>query len=200
MTSAGAAVSSTSGCDSCHMRRRPDGLPARGNEEARLPDHRRRPHGPVRNPSQPRAHHQPGRLALRLPGLCRRCHAVGRPHRRPAGAGAVARGLAIRGAVGVAGVPRLRLHSRSAPAAARSPRTTSSAASTSPTATRRPSRPASCRSRGRLPPSAPQPSTSYVTTTRHRTVQEDSMKNEKKQDKKGTLRPWLVDVVVDNLR
>jgi len=26
------------------------------------------------------------------------------------------------------------------------------------------------------------------------------MKNEKKQDKKGTLRPWLVDVVVDNLR
>ena len=88
----------------------------------------------------------------------------------------------------------------SAPAAARSPRTTSSAASTSPTATRRPSRPASCRSRGRLPPSAPQPSTSYVTTTRHRTVQEDSMKNEKKQDKKTTLRPWLVDVVVENLR
>ncbi len=31
-------------------------------------------------------------------------------------------------------------------------------------------------------------------------VQEDHMKNEKKQDKKGTLRPWLVDVVVDNLR
>jgi len=26
------------------------------------------------------------------------------------------------------------------------------------------------------------------------------MKNDKKQDKKGTLRPWLVDVVVDNLR
>jgi hypothetical protein len=27
-----------------------------------------------------------------------------------------------------------------------------------------------------------------------------SMKNDKKQDKKSTLRPWLVDVVVDNLR
>jgi len=26
------------------------------------------------------------------------------------------------------------------------------------------------------------------------------MKNVKKQDKKGPLRPWLVDVVVDNLR
>jgi len=26
------------------------------------------------------------------------------------------------------------------------------------------------------------------------------MKNDKKQDKKNTLRPWLVDVVVDNLR
>jgi len=26
------------------------------------------------------------------------------------------------------------------------------------------------------------------------------MKNEKKQDKKTTLRPWLVDVVVDYLR
>jgi len=26
------------------------------------------------------------------------------------------------------------------------------------------------------------------------------MKNVKKQDKKATLRPWLVDVVVDNLR
>jgi len=26
------------------------------------------------------------------------------------------------------------------------------------------------------------------------------MKNEKKQGKKSTLRPWLVDVVVDNLR
>jgi len=26
------------------------------------------------------------------------------------------------------------------------------------------------------------------------------MKNEKKQVKNGTLRPWLVDVVVDNLR
>jgi hypothetical protein len=30
--------------------------------------------------------------------------------------------------------------------------------------------------------------------------QEDHMKNEKKQDKKTTLRPWLVDVVVDNVR
>jgi hypothetical protein len=26
------------------------------------------------------------------------------------------------------------------------------------------------------------------------------MKNQKQQNKKGTLRPWLVDVVVDNLR
>jgi len=26
------------------------------------------------------------------------------------------------------------------------------------------------------------------------------MNSEKKQEKKGTLRPWLVDVVVDNLR
>jgi len=26
------------------------------------------------------------------------------------------------------------------------------------------------------------------------------MKNEKKQDKKTTLRPWLVDVVVEDLR
>ena len=199
MTSAGAAVDQR--LRQLPHARRPDGVPARGNEEARLPDHRRRPHGPVRNPSQPRAHHQPGRLALRLPGLRRRRHAVGRPHRRPAGAGAAHAALAVRGA---------RRRGRSADDCAFIPVCAGGCTVAAYNELGSIDKPnchktaiqagARRRSRGRLPPSAPQPSTSYVTTTRHRTVQEDSMKNEKKQDKKGTLRPWLVDVVVDNLR
>ena len=77
MTVAGAGGSrqAASACDSLPLRRRDDGLPPRRDAEARLPDHRRRPHGPVRDPPQARPHHRSGRRALRLPGLHRRGHA-----------------------------------------------------------------------------------------------------------------------------
>ena len=67
------------------LRGREDGLPARGDEEARIRDRRRRAHGPVRDPQVARPHGRPRRVAVRLPGLCRRGAAVHRPHRRTAG-------------------------------------------------------------------------------------------------------------------
>ena len=67
--------------------------------------------GPCEIHKQPRAHDRPGRLALCLPGLCRRCHAVDRPHRRPAGDRRERRGRdASTAIIGVEGMQRLRLH------------------------------------------------------------------------------------------
>jgi uncharacterized protein len=199
MTSAGAAVSSTSGCDSCHML---DDQMAFLREETKK---RGFPtiDGVHMGPCEIHRSHahtiSPDGSLYACPGFAGDAtqsvgHIDGR--QEPARSHAASRFEALSAwqeCRDCSFIP-------SAPAAARSPRTTSSAASTSPTVTRRPSRPASSRSRGRLPPSAPQPSTSYVTTTRHRTFRRIPMKNEKKQVKKGTLRPWLVDVVVDNLR
>ena len=51
------------------VRRRAAVAPARRDEEARVPDGGRRPHGPVRNPQTPRLHDRSERLDLRLPGF-----------------------------------------------------------------------------------------------------------------------------------
>ena len=88
----GACMTSAGGGDE-HLRQlqhagRPDVVSARGDEEARVPDHRRRAHGPVRNPQAARPHDRPRRGALRLPRLRRRRRTVNRTHRRPAGRGA----------------------------------------------------------------------------------------------------------------
>ena len=63
--------------------RREDDLPPRGDDAPRLPDDGRRAHGTVRDPQAQRPHDRPGRLALRLPRVRGRGHAVDRPHRRP---------------------------------------------------------------------------------------------------------------------
>ena len=51
------------------VRRRADVAPARRNQEARVPDDRRCPHGPLRNPQEARLHDRPERIALCVPGL-----------------------------------------------------------------------------------------------------------------------------------
>jgi len=107
MTSAGTGVSRV--CD-LQLRRREDGLSPRRDEEARVRDGGRRPHGPVRNPQGARPHHRPRGLALRVPGICRRSAPVDRPHRRPAGRLPQPRPAAVRAAVGVGAVRRLRVH------------------------------------------------------------------------------------------
>ena len=58
MTSAGAGSgrASSSAVRLVPLRRREDGVPARGDPEARLPDRRRRAHGPVRDPPPARLH------------------------------------------------------------------------------------------------------------------------------------------------
>ena len=124
MTSAGSGVERLR---HLQLRRREDVVPARGDEEARLRDRRRRAHGSVRDPQAARPHDRPGRLALRLPGFRRRGAAVDRPHRRPAATSSAVR---RRGAFDSSRRGRSATtarSSRSAPAAARSRRTTSSA-------------------------------------------------------------------------
>ena len=74
MTAAGSGGSSI--CDSCQFVDEQLSLPAGRNEEARVPDRGRRPHGAVRDPQAPRLHHRPERLDLRVPGIhggSRRC-------------------------------------------------------------------------------------------------------------------------------
>ncbi len=200
MTSAGAAAASTSACDCCHFVDDQMAFLRDETQEARLPDHRRRPHGAVRDPPPPRPHHRPGR---RRSTPARASRATPRSRSATSTAGRSRRGRTrpreFERAGRVEGVRRLRLHSglrrrlhgRRAHRARRHGRTQLSQGGLE----------AGLVSLARqAAASAPQPSTSYVTTTRHRTVQEDSMKNEKKQDKKGTLRPWLFDAVVEDLR
>ena len=86
MTSAGAG--SAEGIERLRLlplRRREDVVPARGDAEARLPDARRRAHGPVRDSPAARPHDRTRRLALRVPRIHRRRDGVDRPHRRPRG-------------------------------------------------------------------------------------------------------------------
>ena len=90
MTSAGAAAPSI--VRHLPLPRRQDVVPARGDQAPRLPDRRRRAHGPVRDPQAARPHHRPRRLALRVPRVHRRRAVVDRPHRRPA----ARRGAAMR--------------------------------------------------------------------------------------------------------
>ena len=190
MTGAGAAVSS--GCDSCHQlddqmaflreETKKRGFPTvDGVHLGPCEIHRSNAH-----PSVPTA-------ALRLPRLRRRHHAVGRPHRRPRESARAQAAVAVRGVVGVEGMPRLRIHSG---------------------VCRRLHRGRLHRARQRDRPNRhkPQSSGRHLDGRQPRLTRrldqlalthipkEGPMKNGKKQRKTGTLRPWLVDVVVDNLR
>ena len=80
MTSAGTGVARA--CDSCNFVDEQMSFLREETKKRGFPTVGRRPHGPVRDPQGARAHHRPGRLALRLPGLRRRGAAVDRPHRR----------------------------------------------------------------------------------------------------------------------
>ena len=109
MTSAGGG---TQHLRQLQLPRREDVVPARGNQEARLLDGGRRPHGPLRDSSPPRPHHWPGRGSVRLPGVHRGREAVNRPHRRPQRGGEKPGGHSVRSAGGLEGMQRLRIYSR----------------------------------------------------------------------------------------
>ena len=59
-------------CDSCHFVDEKMSFLRERDAEARLPDARRRAHGPVRDSPAPRAHDRPRRVAVRVPRLHRR--------------------------------------------------------------------------------------------------------------------------------
>ena len=201
MTSAGAGAGRASGCDTLQHSRRSDGRScARRRRSAGSRPSTASTWGRARStagtptPSAPTARSTPARAspATRTQSAG---HIDGRQEAwRSAG------GRALRSAVGLAGVPRLRVHPRLRRRlhGRRLQRARHRQQTQLPQD--QPFRPASYRSRTRQRPSARPPSTSRSppVTTRFR---RDTMKNDKKQDKKnGTLRPWLVDVVVDDLR
>ncbi len=86
------------------VRRRAVVAPARRDEEARVPDGGRCPHGAVRNPQTPRLHDRSERRDLRLPRFHGRANAGDRAYRRPHGQLADVGGGAVRTPGGVAQV------------------------------------------------------------------------------------------------
>ena len=62
---------------------RPDDVHPRGDAASRLPDQRRRAQGHVPRAQDPRAHHRPGGLTLRVSRIHRATGDVHRPYRRP---------------------------------------------------------------------------------------------------------------------
>ncbi len=179
--------------------RREDVLPARGDEEARILDGRRRAHGPVRNPPAARPHDRPRRRALRVPGLHRRHQAVHGTHRRPARRvpGAAPRRGSTRSRRGeecddcafipvCAGGCSVAAHTELGDMDRPNCHKTSFEAGVVSLA-----RDAAVERNGLNQLAAFQA-----------TTEERAMKNDRKEadKKKGTLRPWLVDVAVEHLR
>ena len=90
--------------------RRQDGVPPRGDDQARIQDRRRRAHGTVRNPQAARPHNRPGWLALRVPRIRGQRPGVHRPHRRARGRVAQRGGAPLCKDHGVGRLQRLLVH------------------------------------------------------------------------------------------